>query len=56
MGKLITFLLLLALVAVVAWQGVRLVREPAARSLGRLAFVLGVGGILTAMLIIGVTQ
>lgn len=56
MGQLLGFLTYILLLGLVAWHLVRLVNDPGARTLARLAFVLGVGGMLLAMLIIGVTQ
>jgi hypothetical protein len=56
MGKLLGFLIYMTLAGLVAWHLVRLLNDPAARTLARIAFVLGVGGVLLAMLVIGVTQ
>lgn len=56
MMQLFSFLFFLSLIAAVAWHGVRLVREPEARSWQRLLFVALVGSVLIAMLVIGVTQ
>lgn len=54
MIQLLTFLFFLVLIAVVAWHAVMLVRDPTARTWQRFLFVGVVGGVLLAMLFIGV--
>lgn len=56
MGQLLLFLAYMAVITAVIWQLVRLLRVPASRTLGRIIFVAGVGSLLLAMLVIGITQ
>jgi len=54
MGQLILLLIYLTIIAAIVWQVILMVRHPATRSLGRIAFVLIAGALITGVIYFGV--
>lgn len=56
MGQLLLFLFYAALITGFVWQLIRVIRDPWARTVPRLAFVLAAGALLTFIMYFGVLQ
>lgn len=56
MGQLLLFLTYLALIVAFAWQALRLIRDPSARSMPRVGAVLALAAVLAFIVYYGVLQ
>ncbi len=54
MAQLILLLIYLTTIAVIVWQAIVLMRDPASRSLGRIALVAGATALIAGVVYFGV--